>query len=250
MSSEDEQLHWSLFSSDGDRDDDWDELEVAEGEIFDEVSITASTSSTVSDTSSSNVHPVALLNLSLSSDEENEEEDEEDYPALSHAWAWWYHKPSGRSRISWRDNLYMITLIDDAVMFWHFYHNLKRPSELPFGSDYFIFKAHLTPNWETPENARGGKVLLSFCRSSAGADHDVNNCWLRFLVSLLSGQMESVCSYVNGIFVSVRTKCYKVGLWLHSDSTESQKRELLRITNELGDPGHPAFYKSHVKALR
>ncbi|KHJ49419.1 eukaryotic initiation factor 4E [Trichuris suis] len=229
MTSEEEPLHWSLFSSD---DDDDYANDNGEEESLDRSGDTNTSSVDVLTVSSPSSHSESPTWNSFS------EEDDPHFVPLLHTWIWWYHKPNRQSRGPWSENLHRVTMIDDAVTFWHFYHNLKRPSELPVGADYFIFKADLTPKWETPENARGGRVAVSFNRSNVSSQQ------------VLSGQLEFLCSYINGIFVSVRSKGYKVGLWLHSDSNDDDKKQFREVFKILVGKEHPAFYKPHIKVLR
>ncbi|KFD57733.1 hypothetical protein M513_01403 [Trichuris suis] len=241
MTSEEEPLHWSLFSSD---DDDDYANDNGEEESLDRSGDTNTSSVDVLTVSSPSSHSESPTWNSFS------EEDDPHFVPLLHTWIWWYHKPNRQSRGPWSENLHRVTMIDDAVTFWHFYHNLKRPSELPVGADYFIFKADLTPKWETPENARGGRVAVSFNRSNVSSQQGVNMSWLKFIIAVLSGQLEFLCSYINGIFVSVRSKGYKVGLWLHSDSNDDDKKQFREVFKILVGKEHPAFYKPHIKVLR
>lgn len=49
--------------------------------------------------------------------------------------------------------------------FWHVYLHLKRVNELPFTSEFQIFRQGVKPLWEDPVNVNGGKWVVRFKRS-------------------------------------------------------------------------------------
>ncbi|KFD64913.1 hypothetical protein M514_22941, partial [Trichuris suis] len=164
---------------------------------------------------------------------------------LSEPWIWWCHDYEDKFNCNWLHGLKRLGRIDTSNHFWHLFQQLGPPSDLPNGFGYYVFKYDATVVKEEPENRHGGKVVISMKRDCPTTAVRVNKCWIELTVSLLSGQFGSYGNVVNGVFVCSCLKTYSIGFWVHSRSSEAEKRFLCEVMNIVATPKDPARYEPH-----
>ncbi|KFD51233.1 hypothetical protein M514_07833 [Trichuris suis] len=146
---------------------------------------------------------------------------------LIHTWTWWYHEPDNGQNEQWVYRLHNISCITFAQDYWRLCNNLKSPSELPIGADYYILKSGISPIWKTAANKRGSQALLTLRREEPNGSRTVDTCWQQYSIAVLAGQFGNHCASVNGTFVRVRATLFEVGFWMHSEATP-QERDIIR----------------------
>jgi len=100
--------------------------------------------------------------------------------------------------------------------------NCLPPSQLPLGSDYYLFREGIKPSWEDPMNERGGrwqailpnKQMLPREQISSNLD----KCWLELMMSVIGAQYGGATGHDNlnvcGVAAHVRRNQDKVSGWL------------------------------------
>lgn len=97
------------------------------------------------------------------------------------------------------------------------HNNSLPPSQLPVGSDYYLFREGIKPSWEDPMNERGGrwqailpnKQTLSRDKISSNFD----KCWLEVVMSVIGAQYGSLDNLnICGAVAHMRRLQDKVGL--------------------------------------
>jgi translation initiation factor 4E len=104
---------------------------------------------------------------------------------LQHKWTLWYDDPAlakANPKENWEDNLKKIATFESVEDFWGLLNNLKKPSEIPAGSNYHLFKEGIKPMWEVEENKTGGKWTYSQDRKKRGGP-ELNFCWMHTVKS-------------------------------------------------------------------
>jgi len=147
------------------------------------------------------------------------------YPLLF-KWVLWELKPGNKHQ--WTESLQQIATFDSVEGFWMAQNNSAPPSQLSQGSDYYLFREGIQPNWEDPMNVRGGrwqailpnKQFLSREKISTNLD----KCWLELEMSVIGAQFGLDNLNICGVAAHVRRNQDKVALWI-SDATDAESRE-------------------------
>ncbi|GME88929.1 unnamed protein product [[Candida] boidinii] len=161
----------------------------------------------------------ATKDFSLSEDKtvlESKEDFTVKHP-LNSKWTLWYTKPPVDPSESWSDLLRPVVPFDTVEEFWGIFNAIPKANELPLKSDYHLFKNDIKPEWEDSENSKGGKFSFQF----KGKKYDINEIWIRCLLSVIGETIEGEENEVNGIVLNVRKNCFKVGLWTKSCNKDS-----------------------------
>jgi len=172
---------------------------------------------------------------------------------LQNRWTWWFDNPGKKtSQSSWGDHLKRIITIDTVEDFWRLYNNIVRPSNLPSGSDYHLFKEHIEPKWEDPNNSKGGKWILTV--SNKNGRETLDRLWLWTILAIIGEgfgseeENEEIC----GCVVSVRKAQDIIALWTRTSSNANIAvaigRQLKKVL-ELGE-NSSLNYQAHSDSLR
>lgn len=96
---------------------------------------------------------------------------------------------------------------------------IYKVQELIPNTDYLVFKSHIAPQWEDPQNRDGGKWVYTV-PLDADPDPDLlEDIWLRMLAALIGNNFgEEYNNLVNGAVFGVREKHYRFGLWIGTNS--------------------------------
>ncbi|PVU92742.1 hypothetical protein BB561_003623 [Smittium simulii] len=144
------------------------------------------------------------------------------YHPLKNEWTLWYDCPSKKiNEHNWTQNLKNLTNFKTIEDFWGVINNIVPSNELSLGANYHIFKSGIKPMWEDPNNERGGRLSISFQKSTGDR---INDIWLQSLAFTIGANFEhddEIC----GIIFSNRKVCFRISLWLKSyenrDATET-----------------------------
>jgi hypothetical protein len=93
---------------------------------------------------------------------------------LHQRWTFWYDlKDQGKpNHASWGASLKKLMDLESVEQFFGMVNNVAKPSALPVGSDYHLFKYGVKPEWE------GSSFMLaeSSTTRTTGRHHHVNEC--------------------------------------------------------------------------
>jgi len=146
---------------------------------------------------------------------------------LMFKWVLWELKPGNKSQ--WNESLKQVATFDTVEGFWMVHNNSLPPSQLPQGSDYYLFREGIKPSWEDPMNERGGrwqailpnKQVLS--RDKVFSNFD--KCWLEIVMSVVGAQYGSHDNLnICGVAAHMRRNQDKVAVWI-SDASDGASRE-------------------------
>lgn len=135
---------------------------------------------------------------------------------LNTKWTLWYTKPAVDKSESWSDLLRPVTSFQSVEEFWALVQNIPEPHELPFKSDYHVFRNEIRPEWEDTANAKGGKWSFQV----KGKGFDIDELWLRTLLAVIGETIDEEDSQINGVVLSIRKGGHKFALWTRTEDTE------------------------------
>jgi translation initiation factor 4E len=84
-----------------------------------------------------------------------------------------------------------------AEEFWQIYSFLKRPDQLPQGTNMQLFVDGIKPMWEDEANKNGGRWTLRVSKGYA------NKLWEDLILAMI-GEQFSLENEINGIVLSIR----------------------------------------------
>ena len=123
---------------------------------------------------------------------------------------------------SYDQKLSQIATFNDKKAFWNVFQHLAKPSDLPAGVEYHIFKKDIKPSWEDEKNINGGK--LSFLVNKGYS----SLIWEEMVISFI-GSVIPDYDLINGICISVK-KTYDVAqIWFNSYDRE----KIHKLRNEI-----------------
>lgn len=145
--------------------------------------------------------------------------------------SWSFHFYKNEKTKTWKENVKFITTVDFVEDFWGVYNHLQLVSKLNPGCDYMFFKKDIPPMWEDPQNCDGGRWILSLEKKFRNSSLDVY--WLNTLLALIGDQFMEESSYVNGVWVNVRSKGDKLSLWTKSAKNAEVQLKIGRKLREI-----------------
>lgn len=182
-------------------------------------------------------------------EDEQDEEDEtkEDSHPLQYAWSMWYNPPVKPKQASgnWTNNVKEIMGFRTVEEFWGLYNNLVPPSRLQLGSNYHMFKTGITPEWEDPANAKGGKWVINFKKQDS-----FDQAWELLLIAFV-GDMVDDSDEITGVVISPRGKANRLAVWTANANNDDSNRRIgnyLKRLLQLGDM--KVTYQPHTESLR
>jgi translation initiation factor 4E len=147
---------------------------------------------------------------------------------LEHRWTYFYNPPTKAAADgSWSSNVKSVSTFDTVEDFWSLFNALKSPSQLTIGSNYHLFKEGIQPEWEDPQNRKGGKWTVAFQRrgGDAGAARISDDAWQNALLALIGEQFGADSDEICGVVVGPRGKETRIALWTRTGEDEDvQKR--------------------------
>lgn len=117
-----------------------------------------------------------------------------------------------------------ILRIETVADFWGVFNNVSPPSSMSMNSMYQLFRDGVQPEWEDPTNANG----FSF---EFGVDAKAGDkLWIEFAMGAV-GENLPFSDEIVGVFVKLREKGPRVGIWLTS-TTETRVREIMQLLGQ------------------
>eukprot|EP00639_Heterosigma_akashiwo_P000253 CAMPEP_0194584392 /NCGR_PEP_ID=MMETSP0292-20121207/17012_1 /TAXON_ID=39354 /ORGANISM="Heterosigma akashiwo, Strain CCMP2393" /LENGTH=230 /DNA_ID=CAMNT_0039439405 /DNA_START=43 /DNA_END=731 /DNA_ORIENTATION=+ len=176
----------------------------------------------------------------------DEIEDLESQTPIQNRYSFWFMRRSKEklSDVSYEKNIKHLGSFQTVEQFWRIYNHIIRPEQLNVVTDYHLFKDGISPTWEDPANARGGKWMVRLRKGLAG------RLWEELVLAVIGEQFD-VGAEVCGAVLSARFAEDIISLWnRNADNLEATAkiRDTLRRLFRL-----PAFvqleYKRHQAAL-
>ena len=187
---------------------DGDDLEVnleeqGEGDTFsgDEEEGAIEELESISDSLSSSTAPV---------EGKNESKTGARHP-LQDSWTMWYdHQDKTAKASEWTANLNKILTFDTVEEFWGMYNHIVRASEFADMSNYHLFKSHIQPAWEDPENAKGGRWMINY---SSKRRQEIDAHWLYTMLACIGCAFDDE-TQISGCVVTNRSRgIYRIAVW-------------------------------------
>ena len=151
---------------------------------------------------------------------------------LQSSWTLHTAAPKGR-HADWQTKpVYTFDCVED---FWRLWHNITPGSAMVLGSDYFLFREGINPDWVDKHNAKGGRFMILLKRSEPNVKEKIDKYWLWSALALI-GESIPDSELVNGINLSIRKAEFRLGIWtsdasntLANDAIAARFQELLEI---------------------
>ncbi|KAK9474713.1 translation initiation factor 4E, partial [Dipodascopsis tothii] len=172
---------------------------------------------------------------------------------LQYDWTLWFlHRPPGTRITDYEQATKAVKTFSTAQEFWELYSYLVRPSELPYTSEYHVFKRGVRPIWEDPTNINGGKWIFRLKKAYS------SQAWEAILIALVGGGEgdfggEPLGDEVVGAVISVRRGNDDIiSVWNKSGSNGSVNLKIRdAIRRVIGLPQFVAVeYKIHSESMR
>jgi len=142
--------------------------------------------------------------------------------ALQNTWCLWVNMTSQgkkNAKQDWSNNNTMVHELNTVEDFWCLYNNINGPSVLGNG-DVSFFKKGITPAWEDPHCAKGGRWVVKLEKIRP---EQMDETWLNLMLALIGEQTfeDGDNDIVCGAVLSNRAKgASKLALWLKTSSKD------------------------------
>jgi len=139
---------------------------------------------------------------------------------LENEWSFWYDKrPAQSKRVrgeqeSYESNLREIGNFGTVEDFWRYYNHMVKPSKIETNSNYHFFKKGVKPMWEDPQNAKGGKWVLTMKDKAL-----VDVIWENVVLSMV-GETLDIDGEVCGAVFSKRKGGDRIAVWNRNRENE------------------------------
>ncbi|KAG2173824.1 hypothetical protein INT43_005244 [Umbelopsis isabellina] len=131
---------------------------------------------------------------------------------LHQTWTLWFDNPGRKnSSQNWAQNLKEVFSFSTVEDFWSSWSNVVRATRLDVGSNCFVFKQGIRPEWEDPINENGGKFSIQFQRTKQMGEA-VNQLWLYSILACIGEQFKNG-DEICGVVLSVRKSFFRLALW-------------------------------------
>ncbi|VDK58497.1 unnamed protein product [Anisakis simplex] len=149
---------------------------------------------------------------------------------LKERWTYWYLNDQREK--NWEKRLkkqsfgsYILICIIGIIL-----NEILSPSMLHNSCDYNVFKENIQPMWEVPENANGGRWLITIDKSRHQDLLDV--IWLEVLLAVIGGQFGKYTEDICGIVVNIRNKGSKISIWTTNANNDDSNRKIGEILKQ------------------
>lgn len=160
---------------------------------------------------------------------------------LNCSWCLWYTSGPAKTAENFENCLIPVGSVSTAEAFWALYSHCIRPSALPRGTEYHLFRDGIRPMWEDPANVNGGTLMIRLKKNY------LDYFWEALILAMIGERLgEDICGAVAG----KRFTDDHLSIW-NSEYSESARQRLSRaMLASLKLPADsPTDYKSHVGSL-
>ncbi|KAG2187931.1 hypothetical protein INT44_000681, partial [Umbelopsis vinacea] len=151
---------------------------------------------------------------------------------LHNTWTLWFDNPGRKnSAQNWAQNLKEVFSFSTVEDFWSSWSNITKVTRLDVGSNCFVFKKGIRPEWEDPINENGGKFSVQFQRTKQMGEA-VNQLWLNAILACI-GEQFKLEDEICGVVLSVRKSFFRLAVWTKSadnrDLAEALGKEIKEV---------------------
>ena len=136
---------------------------------------------------------------------------------LQHEYNFWYINMKEQNE--W--NPENIGTFGTAKDFWRLFQFIKRPTQLTTGSQIFLFRKGIRPEWEDEAFVNGGRFLFKHFRKN---HQDMGNKLWEDLVLAFIGEQFTNKDEVLGIMVHLKNGIDGIQLWIRNGRDEQIKQ--------------------------
>jgi translation initiation factor 4E len=118
--------------------------------------------------------------------------------------------------------------------FWRLHNNMTKPTSIPQGCGFALFRYGVEPKWEDPANAKGGRWTVVVEKNS----DMTNNMWLRFQLAMVGEMLEDdTGDFICGATCNLRKQQNKLCLWTRDAQDNDRNLKIGRaLRRELALP--------------
>lgn len=144
-------------------------------------------------------------------------------------------------------------LITTIYGFWRAVHNLPLPTELMIRhrQELAMFREHIQPEWESPENENGGYFRIPFDSTLYMDRREARNCmnlnvvWMELLMAMVGEQIPHA-EYITGCGFKRRQAEDRLEIWTTDMSRcEEKKEEMHRFLAQMLQKFGQIEYMTH-----
>ncbi|CAD6907969.1 unnamed protein product [Tilletia controversa] len=151
---------------------------------------------------------------------------------------------------SWEAQLKFLGKYNTVEAFFKTFATLRRPSSLDRNSNYHLFKDGIKPMWEDPQNANGGKWLLTLRGTNPAL---LDRTWMWLVLALIGEDLDDK-NEITGAVCSTRPKGDRIALWIRfKDDIErvnSIGRRFVSLLDVEKEPGVSLEFVSNSEGRR
>mmetsp|Transcript_24389 Transcript_24389/g.39315 ORF Transcript_24389/g.39315 Transcript_24389/m.39315 type:complete len:405 (-) Transcript_24389:159-1373(-) len=172
---------------------------------------------------------------------------------LQYRWTCWGFSKDTRTS-NWEDLFDNLWTCSDKPTFSFYLHAMKPPSSLAEGCDLYFFKEGITPAWEDPANAMGGRwtVTLGSKEFENLDESAVDFYWESLLSALVSGDFDDY-GEICGVVLNNKRNLRRISVWIRHASREFEELIIsigVQIKDLMGLPlGKELAFQSHDQRL-
>jgi translation initiation factor 4E len=161
-------------------------------------------------------------------------------------WTLWFESNlllKGRIQREW--NVKDVLSFKNVEDFWRLHNNMRKPSQVPHGCGFDLFRNGVQPTWEDPANAKGGKWTVVMEKGNDMTDR----MWLLFQLAVIGEMLQDdTGNFVCGAVCNLRKAQNKLCLWTrdYKDKERNMKvgvalKEQLKLP-----PNYKIKYQQHT----
>uniref|UniRef100_A0A1I8A4K9 eIF-4F 25 kDa subunit n=1 Tax=Steinernema glaseri TaxID=37863 RepID=A0A1I8A4K9_9BILA len=147
---------------------------------------------------------------------------------LKRTWTLWYL--NDKKNLDWLQRLHEVCSVDTIEDFWMLMKNVRPPSRLNNTCDYNVFRDHIRPVWEVPDNKSGGRWLINIDRSKHPEVIDI--IWMEILIAMIGEQFGEDSEQICGIVCNIRNKGSKISIWTRDCNDEEANKRIGQVIKE------------------
>jgi translation initiation factor 4E len=152
-------------------------------------------------------------------------------PKLPYTWTVWEKHVASRKKLDYAGATKEVASFSTVKQFWSIFNHIPQPSILFSGQRFsrkekdveiqiealMIFRHGIRPEWEDPENVKGGHFQIQIKPNQAGSGATLDELWNNIVLGIIAGQIEP-SEMITGIRLvdKIATKkMVRIELWFN-----------------------------------
>ena len=124
------------------------------------------------------------------------------------------------------NDLHEITSFDTVQGFWEVYQHLRRPTAMPYGTTFNLFRHGIKPLWEDPSLQEGARFMMNLPKTHT------SKYWEDLVIAMLGEQLGEL-NQVAGLVLILKPHGDKIAVWItnanDAESVEKLRKEIVNI---------------------